>query len=268
MRPGTLKMRVEKDWPPMIRSISLSVGVALVVGSVVLAAENPRERASAGHPAKKREERILFIGDSLSVGKFGEFIGDYLIGTFGRENVALYASCGSSPENWIRDGISFQTRCGYRESTAKRSFMGDPARHATPSVEGLLEDFRPTVLIIQLGTNWMDRLSLPPAKAAKKEAEFLGYLHTFLHRVHAGSVRRVIWVTPPDSSHYSKRVQNRVAEIIRDASRGENGFEIIDSRPMTKYELGKTGGDGIHYRKGAALDWANQVKKQLGLKNI
>jgi hypothetical protein len=249
----------------MIRSISFSLAVVLIVGSLVLVADGKRERTAASRPKK---ERVLYIGDSLSVGKFGEFLADYLVSEFGRENVALYASCGSSPENWIRDGISYETRCGYRELTVRRSFMRDPARHDTPRVEELLEEFQPTTLIIQLGTNWMDRLSLPGDKAAKKEAEILSYLQTFLHRVHGNSVRRIVWITPPDSAHYTTRVQGRVAEIIRDASKGQNGFEIIDSRPMTKYEMGKTGGDGVHYRKGAALDWANQVKKQLGLKGI
>ena len=38
--------------------------------------------------------RVLMIGDSLSVGGFGEAMAESLVSKFGRASVAVYASCG------------------------------------------------------------------------------------------------------------------------------------------------------------------------------
>jgi lysophospholipase L1-like esterase len=254
-------MPIKKDWSPMLRSISLPLAFLVVLGSFVLLADGRKDGIVARRPDA---ERVLYIGDSLTVGKFGEFIGEYLVRKFSQENVALYASCGASPENWIQNGISYETRCGWREMTIKRSRMGDPMRHDTPMLEELVTQFQPTMIIVQLGTNWMDRLTLKPAK----EVEIRSYMQEFLVVAHRPPVRRVIWITPPDSSRYSRRVQEKVAEILRNCSRGEKGFEIIDSRPMTRYELGKTGGDGVHYRSKAAWEWAEKVKAELRKKKV
>src|SRR6202008_1232726 len=108
--------------------------------------------------------KVLMIGDSLSVGKFGEVFRNHLVSVYGEANVALYASCGSSPEQWLRAEPTFFTRCGYREQTPKQNRLIDfdhghrPAAVATPKLEDLIARYRPTILIVQLGTNWMDRL--------------------------------------------------------------------------------------------------------------
>jgi hypothetical protein len=70
--------------------------------------------------------RVLMVGDSMTVGGFGEAMQDYLLKRFGSGNVALYASCGSSPEHWIRSGPSFVTKCGYREQTPRSSILREP----------------------------------------------------------------------------------------------------------------------------------------------
>ena len=203
------------------------------------------------------------IGDSLSVGEFGEVLADYLVSKYRRENVALYASCGSSPENWLRDEPVFRTKCGYRERTPYTSLVGDPMHHDTPKIQDLIARYHPSTVIVQLGTNWMDRLIANPTK----EAEIRMHLQQFVAAAHPRSVRRVIWITPPDSSLYSRRVQNIVANLIKSASGGGKNFEIIDSRSMTTYRPGKTGGDGVHYRSQAATAWANRVIGRLKSKD-
>src|SRR6516225_7283507 len=67
--------------------------------------------------------RVLMLGDSMSVGGFGEALQDYLLRRFGRNNVAVFASCGSSPEHWLRSGPKFVTKCGYREQTPRSSIL-------------------------------------------------------------------------------------------------------------------------------------------------
>ena len=122
--------------------------------------------AIAPQPAKRLSAnaafRVLMIGDSLSVGPFGESVKNFLISRLGRSNVFIYASCGSSPEHWLKSEPAFVTKCGYREVTPAGSLIVDfengrpPRRVATPKIEDLLASYHPACLLVQLGTNWMD----------------------------------------------------------------------------------------------------------------
>ena len=100
------------------------------------------------------------VGDSLSVGKFGEVVQVHLAQKY---PVAAYASCGSSPEHWLSGEPDFITKCGYRQHTIDsdvfRDFVnGRPPRPTlTPKLAKLINRHKPTILIVQLGTNWMDR---------------------------------------------------------------------------------------------------------------
>jgi|GEM_PF-2018577 len=213
-----------------------------------------------------RNDRVLMIGDSLSVGGFGESMQEYLLRRFGASNVALFAVCGSSPEHWLRAGPDYATKCGYREHTPLSAKVLDfdhgrpPPAVPTPKLEDLLAKYRPTILIVQLGTNWMDALVIH----AEREQEDARIMDDFmLVAQHAlSSVRRVIWITPPDSSHYPYQVQRTVLALIKNAS-FRYGFKTIDSSTMTHYVPGKSGNDGVHYASEPAREWASLVTVQL-----
>jgi lysophospholipase L1-like esterase len=210
---------------------------------------------------------ILMVGDSLTVGGFGEAVGDYLLHRFGSNNVAIFACCGSSPEHWVRSGPNYITKCGYREQTARSTILYDfergrrPKRVLTPKLEDLVAKFRPRTVIVQLGTNWMDGMHSNPAR---DESTYGEILDRFVAAIHSepNTVRKIIWITPPDSSRYSKVVQRRVTNLIKTASR-RHTFEIIDSSRLTHYVRGQSGGDGVHYNKAAAQEWANRVTREL-----
>ena len=144
----------------MIRTVSFSLGLLVVIGSFVLASKFQKpQKPSAPPPPPK----VLMIGDSLSVGGFGEVVREHLEHEFGRQNVAFFASCGSSPESWLENEPVFHTRCGYREKTPASDIYLDyhkgkrPPAMVTPKIETLIERYKPTIVIVQLGTNWMDR---------------------------------------------------------------------------------------------------------------
>ncbi len=232
----------------MIRSVSFSLALLVVIGSLVMA--NKQQKPSAPPPPPK----VLMIGDSLSVSGFGDVVREHLEDKFGRQNVAFFASCGSSPENWLRDEPVFHTRCGYRERTPTSDIYRDyykgkrPPAVATPKVETLIERYKPTILIVQLGTNWMDR--------SLSDDQIRAILARFVSAAHRGGTGRMIWIGPPDSSRFSK-VQNRIYRLIQQSvSRGD---PVIDSRRFTRYVLGKTGGDGIHYNRESGEAWARPV---------
>src|SRR5258705_11589747 len=101
------------------------------------------------HPPSRK---VHMIGDSLSVGGFGEAVREHLEKEFGRQNVAFFASCGSSPASWLENEPVFHTRCGYREKTPTTDVYRDyhngkrPPAVATPKIETLIEPYRPTIV--------------------------------------------------------------------------------------------------------------------------
>jgi hypothetical protein len=211
--------------------------------------------------------RILMVGDSMTVGGFGEAMQDYLLKRFGQNNVAVFASCGSSPEQWLRSGPNFITNCGYREQTPRSSILYDfqngkrPEPVQTPKLEDLISQIRPTTLIVQLGTNWMDGLDFDPAG---DKSTYSNILDRFVAAVRGepNTVRRIIWITPPDSSRYSNEVQLTVANLIKTAAQ-RNSFATIDSSSMTHYVPGRSGSDGVHYNTEEAKQWAYRVMREL-----
>jgi lysophospholipase L1-like esterase len=231
---------------------------------LILAAHTTPAATPASPNTPTAPPSILFIGDSLSVGTFGSSIQGQLIARYGASNFALYASCGSSPEHWLANEPTFVTRCGFRMTTSTRSAYIDyvdgkrPPAVNTPKIEKLLAIHKPEVVIIQLGTNWLDDFAKESStEDIRKKQAVLHNLGTALRG------KRVIWILPPDSSKFSKSAQATVREIIRSSAYKERFEALIDSRRLTHYVRGKTGSDGIHYNGEDAIRWANGVMENL-----
>ena len=75
MKLDTLSMRIKKAWPTVLQPVLLLLAVLVGVGSFVLVASGKQKSAKApeGPPPS-----ILMVGDSLSVGKFGEVVQGHL----------------------------------------------------------------------------------------------------------------------------------------------------------------------------------------------
>jgi hypothetical protein len=251
MKGDTPRAGDKKHWSLMIRTISFSLGLLVVIGSFVLANkfQKPKKLSPPPPPPK-----VLMIGDSLSVSGFGDVVREHLEHEFGRQNVAFFASCGSSPENWLQNEPVFHTRCGYREKTPTTDVYRDyhngrrPPAMATPKIETLIERYKPTIVIVQLGTNWMDQ--------TLSDDHIRAVLARFVSAAHRGGTRRMIWIGPPDSSRFSK-VQNRIYRLIQQSVWRSD--PVIDSRRFTRYLVGKTGGDGVHYNSESGEAWARRV---------
>lgn len=257
MKRDTLSMRVRK-WSPLLQAALLPLAFVVGIGSFVLVASGKSKPNKPSAP-QGPPPSILMVGDSLSVGRFGEVVQVHLAQKY---PVAAYASCGSSPEHWVTGESEFITRCGYRQRTIDSNVFRDfvngrpPRSTLTPKLTKLINRHRPTILIVQLGTNWMDR--------SLSDAQMSDYLDRFVREARRGSVQEIIWIAPPDSSRL-RRTQGRVHGIIRQASR-RHGFQLIDSRGVTRYVVGKTGGDGIHYNSEASEAWARRIQGDLDSK--
>ena len=226
--------------------------------------ERVLKRVRASGPKYPLPVEVLIIGDSLSFGPFGEEFETLLRSHLGKDEVALVASCGSSPENWLSKFPTFVTTCGYRVSTPvevkKEDFQDNgkkPRPIRTPKIRTILSQYLPKTVFIQLGTNWMDHL---PDKEGSEGDSARKLIEGFVAEVREVAPNaRVIWILPPESSRYNQKTMDSVERwILRTAT--EQGFEATRSREMTgPYITGKTGSDGVHYSKEAAKSWANLV---------
>lgn len=251
-------MRVRKDWSKLLQPALLPLAFIIGIGSFVLVADGKPKKPSKALPDAPPPS-VLMIGDSLSVGRFGEEVQKHLAL---KRRVAAYASCGSSPEHWLAAEPAFLTKCGYRERTTTSDIYSDfvngraPRPTRTPKLADLVRKHRPTILVVQLGTNWMDR--------NLSEEQMSDYLNRFVDEARRGPVEKIVWIAPPDSSSL-RRVQGKVHQLIRRAA-SRKGFEVIDSRRVTHYVVGKTGGDGVHYNNESSEAWARAIQRELDAK--
>src|ERR1041385_9383977 len=100
-------MPVKRDWSKVLQPILLPLAFILGIGSFILVAQGgtKKSKSKASGPDSPPPS-ILMIGDSLSVGKFGEVIQMHLAL---KHRVAAYASCGSAPEHWLWSGAGLHT---------------------------------------------------------------------------------------------------------------------------------------------------------------
>ncbi len=258
MKPDTLSMRIKRAWPTVLQPLLSLLAVVVGVGSFVFVASGKQPKSSKAAP-EGPPPSILMVGDSLSVGKFGEIVQLHLAQKY---PVSAYASCGSSPEHWVSGQQDFITKCGYRQHTIDSDVFRDyvngrpPRPTLTPKLTKLINKHKPTILIVQLGTNWMDR--------SLSDEQMGAYIDGFVKEARRGSVEQIIWIAPPDSSRLRK-TQGRVHALIRRAAK-RDGFQVVDSREVTHYVLGKTGGDGIHYNTEASEAWARRIQGDLDSK--
>lgn len=251
-------MHVKRDWSKLLQPILLPLAFVVGIGSFILVADGKTKKQSRPI-VEAPPPSVLMIGDSLSVGKFGEVVQAHLAL---KRRVAAYASCGSSPEHWLAGEPDFFTKCGYRERTSGSDIYSDfvnghaPRATRTPKLADLVRKHKPSILVVQLGTNWMDR--------NLSDDQMNEYLSRLVDEARRGTVEKIVWIAPPDSSRLRK-TQGRIHQIIRRAAT-RKGFDVIDSRNVTHYVMGKTGGDGIHYNSESSEAWARAIQRELDAK--
>lgn len=191
---------------------------------------------------------LLFIGDSHTVGPFGQKL-DSLLRGLARWTVNTVGACGTSPAEWL---LARESLCGYFERSYDGTVELTDSPHATPKWNELLARLKPARTIVALGTNRID------APDTQLEPD----LRRMISAIRA-SGSECVWIGPPHMRVYSRdQIENfyRMMERIR----SDLPCKIVRSHDLTQYPLHI--GDGIHYNgsmgalgRELAEKWARDV---------
>lgn len=193
-------------------------------------------------------EKILYVGDSHSYGEFGKVMAETL--NLLSDEYVLYASCGSSPATWISDGKYAQTVCGFWQKSKTQDLRFN--KHKTPRFGEEILKLKPSIVIIQLGTN-IAAMSIPQSsEQAIRE----------MMRISIENGARCLWIGPPDA--HSKVVTDEKLKITNELIKNiaqSSGCSYVDSLLMTHFP--KESREGIHYPPSASREWGEKVSQQL-----
>jgi len=201
---------------------------------------------------------VLFIGDSISYGKFGEVIDSAMRKI--SEKVVSEASCGSAPATWVtmpgQPGHVYEkTVCGFWKKEQSEDLPGDRSKeHYTPKVEEEIQRIHPRITIVQLGTN---------IAAADDPESQLPPTRQLMHEIRA-SGSRCIWIGPPDAdSLIVTREKLKITDEMLKTEALAQGCFYVDTLSFTSFPPGP--GDGIHPSPELSEQWANEVLERIRL---
>jgi hypothetical protein len=195
-------------------------------------------------PAKiGRGTRVLEIGDSHSVGTFGQELDRRLRGTGAR--VSTYASAGADASDFVN---GTPNKYGYWEKRAngQEKSVGYGRQAAPPKFEQLLDREKPDVIVVNLGANF--RSGNPKAEVDK------------IGRIAKKHGIPLVWVGPPKTAKDNGNPASiKAFDRKMKAAVAPYGEYIASSKHTDRY----AGGDGLHY-SGAegtriAKQWAKGV---------
>lgn len=256
--PGRLHSRLH--WALLLSwLVTASAGGAVTVPAQQFA--GTEEKAAPRSERNRNHVRVLFIGDSLSIDSFGDTLLALLSSSFGDKQVCFFASCGSSPEDWLSSTPVFVTSCGYRRYDLRGAMNVGARPIPTPKLAGILAAYAPDLIAVEQGTNWFDKM----LAGKLDERGMRDIVREFVReiRAHAPADCRIVWIKPPDASRYSQATKS-AANVVIEGSARELGFATIDSYAILgRYRKGETGSDGVHLGKSAGRLWARGVFNRL-----
>ncbi len=211
---------------------------------------------AAGSPrAGKKAQRVLYLGDSMSMGEFGRCFDEQL-----RESgyeVYTYVAGGATPYYWLSRFKPIASDIGYWERTPTRNSRRRTVQ-AVPKIEPLLERHQPNIVVVQTGTNLYAQLRSKRRTKEENITEVERLCRDMAETIASGG-RRVFWITPPKShpERYPEELQTEMAEIMHRAVAPFGS--VFESRDVTTFVDPYPETDGIHYGPTEARLWALQV---------
>jgi hypothetical protein len=191
---------------------------------------------------------ILYIGDSHSYGAFGTVL-EKNLSTLS-SHVVMESSCGSSADTWLGKTGFEKTVCGFWKKDGDIEIRSD--KHLVPKLSFELENYQPSIVIVQLGTNMA---------VGTNPVHFQESINRLMKLIKESN-SKCIWIGPPDAN--SKIVTKENLKIINgviSALAVENNCEFIDSLKITNFPLNLS--EGIHYPNALSSKWGDDVSKNL-----
>ena len=200
-------------------------------------------------------KRILYLGDSMSMGAFGRTFDTRL-----REagfSVYTYVAGGATPYYWLSRYAPIASNIGFWHKSPVED-MRIRSIDAVPKVEGLIKDCEPDIVVVQTGTNLYASLV---SKRRTREGN-IREVEGLCRNMAKASTRDGIqcyWIAPPSShpERYPVNLQQEMEDLMKRVV-GEYG-RVFDSRRVTEYIDSYPKNDGIHYGPTEAKQWAGIV---------
>jgi hypothetical protein len=207
---------------------------------------------------------VVHIGDSISVGEFGQQVQKDYASDARLAQLNFYAACGSKPADWL-DGPNRtkhqQTSCGYLERHPDGSRVDDPWRasgtppHEIPYLQDILAATKPSLVVVQLGLNMMG----DPRPDGSIDSHRIAADVAQLKAVITGGGRRCVWIAPNVAPHWDPKAQDAFFATLTGAL--GNDCLVIDGRPLTRRE--DVGPDGVHVYGAGARRFADGAIAQI-----
>lgn len=234
----------------------------------------------AGVVMEETSCRMLYLGDSMSFGGFGDQFDRLLRHDPVVSQLHTYMACGVFPLSWtmVPPFGKIKTSCGYcsiepSENPLKPKRFADvygipsghvPSSHRVPKIETLLETVKPDVLVLQIGNNFFscfkDRRTIQEDYHRKYirslTIPFLKHLITA-----STTLKRIYWITPPQAGSVTTEIQDFVFREIEHCA--GDFATLIDSRQITKYPYKVMDRDKEHFWGDDAVDWADKVYSRI-----
>jgi hypothetical protein len=187
--------------------------------------------------------RVLEIGDSHTVGTFGQELDAKLRGTGAQ--VSTYASAGANPSDFV-NGTGHKYGYWEKQANGQEKKVGYGTNAAPPNLESLIAREKPHVIVVNLGANF--RGGNP-----KAEVDKIGQVAK-KHNI------PLVWVGPPKTAQDNSNPASIQAFDQKMAQAVAPYGKYVPSSNLTpKY----SGGDGIHYGGAEgntiAKQWASGV---------
>ncbi|CAN5120842.1 hypothetical protein BH23VER1_BH23VER1_36190 [soil metagenome] len=200
-------------------------------------------------------KRVLYLGDSLSMGAFGRTLDSELRNA--RHEVYTYVTGGATPYYWLSLYGPMNCSIGHWEKTPHSDVRRNVVKRV-PKVEELLARHSPEVVIVQTGTNLYATLRSKRRSKEQNVREVVNLIENMCKTV-VNSGAELYWIAPPDShtGRYPRALQDEMLALTRSVVE-RYGF-LFQSASVTRFTDPYPKTDGIHYGPTEAKAWGSHV---------
>lgn len=231
---------------------------SIVLAFLLAAAGFQAVPASTADSTAVNAARILYLGDSLSIGAFGQTF-DSALRSSGFQVHTVVAG-GASPYYWLKQYQALPCTIGFWEKSETTERRVGYVR-AVPKLQDLISEVRPKVVVVQTGINLYATLRSKRRPAEENIREVQGLIDQMCYAIAEGGAISY-WVLPPHSheERYPKDLQDQLAGLMREVVEKYEGT-VFDSQKVTHFADPYPATDGIHYGPAEARGWAEKVSQ-------